>query len=230
MKNAMWGMALIALTATAAASVDAQVTVDEGVFLITRNGAEVGTETFAIRESGSGDNLQTVAAARLHLHVDGKSRHLVPRLLVVGPAAEFRGYQSKTSGDQQMEIRLEREADRVVAHQTSEQGERMRELRLPASALVLERFVAHQFHFVGTRLKNGQTQFGLLPVAGSPGGQATATSAGEESVSVGGTDVRASRYTVTAGDRTWTVWFDQQWRVLAVSTSDGYRAEREALP
>lgn len=221
--------ALASLTASPLAGQQG-VTVDEGTFRITRNGAEVGTETFAIRETGSGAEVQTLAAARLHLHVDGQSRHLVPRLLMVGPNAEFRGYQSKTSGDQQVEVRLEREANRVVAHRTSEQGERMRELRLPESAIVLEPFVAHQFHFVGARIENGQTTFGLLPVGGAPGGRANATPVGEESIAVAGADVAATRYTVTAGERTWNVWFDSQWRVLAVSAPNGYRAEREALP
>lgn len=232
MKRSMWAIILTALSSTVTSPLAGQqgVTIDEGTFRITRNGAEVGTETFAIRVSGDGDEMQTLAAARLHLHVDGQSRHLVPRLLMVGPNADFRGYQSKTSGDRQVEVRLEREANRVVAHQTSEQGERMRELRLPESAIVLEPFVAHQFHFVGARLQSGRTTFGLLPVGGSPGGGASAGGAVPESITIAGTAVASTRYTVTAGERSWTVWFDSQWRVLAVTSPNGYRAEREALP
>lgn len=221
---------LVVLTSLIPLDLGAQgLTIDEGTFRVTRNGAEVGTETFAIRQSGSGAALQTLAAARLHLRVNGESRHLIPRLLMVGEAYRFQGYESKVSGDRQMDVELRRDGERVVARTTSAQGERMRELRLPPQALVLDAFVAHHFHFVGARIQRGVLTFGLLPTGGT-GGRATVSDRGQETVRIAGTDVAASRYDLQAGDRSWSAWFDEQWRVLVVEAPNGYRAERQALP
>ena len=197
---------------------------------MTRDGVEVGTETFAIRTSGAGEARQTVAAARVHLHVDGESRHMVPRLLMVGSGLRFQGYQNTTSGDRDVDVRLEREGERLVAHVTSDRGERMRELRTPAGAILLEPYVAHQLHFVGSRVQAGETSFGVLPVGESQGGRATASVADGQTVRIAGTDVPATRVDLSVGNRTVRAWYDAQWRVLAVEWPTGHRAEREALP
>ncbi len=222
---------LTLVTSCSAVGLAAQgAVVDEGAFRLYQAGTEIGTETFAIRSTGSGDALQTLAAARLHLHRDGGSRAVIPRLLMVGPSHQFQGYQSRSSGEEETSFRLERDADRVVAHTNSEQGERMRELRFPENAVVLEPFVAHQFYFVGARIRAGATRFGVLPVGSGSAGIAAVSAPTSDDIPVGGTSVSASRYTVTLDDASWTVWFDADWRVLAVQSSSGFRAEREALP
>ncbi len=227
--------ASFAVAAMLAASITAHaqaVTVDEGTFDVSLGGSAVGTEAFSIVRRGSGEDLQTLARGQIRLDLPQGTRTLQPLVRTVGAALEVTQYQLQTTGDNAREVRLDRSGERRM-HATiiTADGEREQEFRFESGAILLENRVAHHFHFLGTRLQAGATSVLIVLPAQRSHVRAEVTLVGNEPVTVAGTSVQGRRYSVSIGDQTGSVWFDEEWRVLRVEFgTDRYAAVRRELP
>ena len=221
-------MALLAAPQLSAATRAQTTVIDEGTFRLTVRGAPVGTETFSIRRSGSGDAATTVAQGRVVLDTGEQTRAL---LQVEGPDLRPSAYHIEVTGPDRQSIRGQAAGNRFRAQIVSTAGEMMREYLASDGAVVLVDDVAHQYYFLAEHADaNGRTPV-ILPRQ-SRQISAQIAEAGTEPIQIDGRTVQARRLEVQpAGMPTRTVWVDQQNRVLRLRIPDEeYMAERTTLP
>lgn len=223
------GSFVLALVATvAAAPAAAQTTVvDEGSFRLSVRGTPVGTETFAIRRSGTGDAATHIAQGRIVLDSGDQTRAL---LQVEGPGLRPSAYQIEVTGPEKQSIRGQAAGNRFRATIVSTSGETMREYIASEGAVVLDNGVAHQYYFLAAATDRGRVPI-IIPRQ-SRQISATVRSAGTESIRVAGSAVSATRIVVEpAGLPPRSVWLDDEGRVLRLEIPDeSFVAERTALP
>ncbi|HUG41382.1 MAG TPA: hypothetical protein VMM12_12920 [Longimicrobiales bacterium] len=221
--------AMLALATLAAAPAAAQTTViDEGSFRLSIRGTPVGTETFAIRRSGTGDATTHVAQGRIALDSGEQTRAL---LQIEGPGLRPSAYQIEVTGPEKQSIRGQAAGNRFRATIVSTSGETMREYIASEGAIILDDGVAHQYYF----LAGVAAQGGRVPVIiprQSRQISATVTAAGTETLRVAGSQVSAHRIVVEpAGLSRRIIWVDDQGRVLRLEIpDDSFVAERTSLP
>lgn len=216
----------LAITTIAAAPAVAQtVVVDEGSFRLSINGTPVGTETFAIRRSGTGDAATIVAQGRIVLDSGEQTRAL---LQVEGSSLRPSAYQIEVTGPETQSIRGQAAGNRFRATIVSTAGETMREYLASEGAVVLDDGVAHQHYF----LASASGRVPIIIPRQSRQVSATVTAAGSENIRVAGSTVSARRIDVEpAGLPPRIVWVDDQGRVLRLEIpQEGFTAERVALP
>lgn len=218
---------LAAALATAPAAAQTTV-IDEGTFRLSLRGTPVGTETFAIRRSGSGDASTIVAQGRISLDSGEQSRAL---LQVEGPALRPSAYQIEVAGAEKQSIRGQAAGNRFRATIVSTAGETMREYLASEGAVVLDDGVAHQHYFLATAV-DGDGRVPIIIPRQSRQISASIRDAGRESITVAGSQVNARRIEIEpAGMSRRVVWVDAQDRVLRFEIPDDrYLAERSALP
>lgn len=221
--TAALGIALL----TAAPALAQTVVIDEGTFRLSVRGTPVGTETFSIRRSGSGDAATVVAQGRTVLDSGEQTRAL---LQVEGPGLRASAYQIEVSGPQTQSIRGQAAGNRFRATIVSTAGETMREYLTSDGAVVLDNGVAHQHYFLVSRLPGDAVPI-IIPRQ-SRQVAASITDQGAETITVAGQSVPARRIEVRpAGLAARTVWVDQEGRVLRLRIeADQFLAERTALP
>ena len=229
MSRAKVRYALAALATLAAAPLSAQTTVvDEGSFRLSIRGTPVGTETFAIRRSGTGDAATHVAQGRIALDSGEQTRAL---LQVEGPDLRPSAYQIEVTGPEKQSIRGQAAGNRFRATIVSTAGETMREYIASEGAIVLDDGVAHQYFFLAAAAPEGGRVPIIIPRQ-SRQISATVTTNGTETIRVAGVAVSARRLVVEpAGLARRLVWIDDQGRVLRLEIPDeSFIAERTALP
>jgi hypothetical protein len=219
----------LALMLGAAANAPAQTTVlDEGTFRLSVRGTPVGTETFTIRQTGTGAGATTVAQGRVALDTGAQTRAL---LQVEGPGLRPAAYQIEATGIDARTIRGQVAGNRFRAQIVSSTGETMREYLISEGAIILDDAVAHHHHFIAARESGG----GPVPII-VPGQNrqvtGTISEQGRETIDIAGQRVNARRILFQPnGLAARTLWVDDQGRVLRLSIPDhGYLAERAALP
>jgi hypothetical protein len=224
---------LIALGLLLPDAVHAQgVTVDEGTFRILVDGREIGTETFAIRRSGTGADAQVIATAEIHMEVPEGRLDLRPALQASGVEMAVSAYQIKVSGHTQEEVYVTLGPRRFLTKVRSERGEQEREYRATPGTLLLDTDVAHQYYFVSTRAAamNGGTVPVIVPREGEVF-DLTVTVVGPETIRIGGTSVEARHLRLEGRQQTRDLWVDGEGRVLRLEfPARGYVAERRTLP
>ena len=228
MSRAKVRYALAALATLTAAPLSAQTTVvDEGSFRLSIRGTPVGTETFAIRRSGTGDAATHVAQGRIALDSGEQTRAL---LQVEGPDLRPSAYQIEVTGPEKQSIRGQAAGNRFRATIVSTAGETMREYIASEGAIVLDDGVAHQYYFLAGSVDGGRVPI-IIPRQ-SRQISASVSSAGTESIRVAGVSVSARRIVVEpAGLPQRIVWVDGEGRVLRLEIPDeSFVAERTALP
>ncbi len=226
--SALLGLSLLA-AALAPAAAAQSVVVDEGSFAITLQGREVGTETFAVRRSGLGDEATFIAHGVVELDLDEGRRELRPMLQTVPPVGVATGYQLKVAGTETAELNMTLAGRRYVSLLRSERGEEEREFLARDDTRVLDRWVAHQYYFVRD-LREGESTWIIEPGSRRQY-ELRATASVEETVTVAGSSIPARRLTLQGGDAERVVWFDDQGRVLRVEIpARSYRAVRDDLP
>jgi len=207
------------------------VTMDEGAFRILIDGREAGTETFAIRRSGSGAEAQVIATAEIQMEVPEGRVDLRPALQASGQAMAVSAYQIKVSGHQQEEIYVTLGERRFRTQIRTERGEQEREYRAAEGTLLLDTGVAHQYYFVNLRFPS---EGGRVPVIVPREGRQytlTVSIVGTETIEVAGTGVSARHLRLEGNGGTRSVWVDGEGRVLRVEQPDrGYVAVRTELP
>ncbi len=223
-------IALLLLVPPAEARAQA-TTLDEGAFRVTIGGTEAGSESFAIRRTQVGSEVQVYATAEIDLRVPDGRLDLRPALRLEGGEMAVTGYQVKISGQQQQEIFLELGDNRFVTRVHSERGEQQREYRAAPGTLLLDTGVAHQYYFLAARLPSGG---GTIPVMVPREGrqfELRVTDLGTSGLSIGGRSVEARHLRLEGNQELRELWVDGSGRVLRLDhPASGYSAIRTNLP
>jgi hypothetical protein len=207
------------------------VTVDEGTFRISVDGRDVGTETFSIRRSGTGDQAQIIATAEIRMEVPEGRTDIRPALQASGSDMAVSAYQVKISGALQEEIYVTLGDRRFLTSVRTERGEREREFRATPGTLLLDPGVAHQYYFLSARAsQDGVT----VPVISPREGRQfdlRVSLVGSESVTIGGSPLEARHIRLEGEGGTRELWVDSEGRVLRLEHPEaGYLAVRQRAP
>ncbi|MEZ4414171.1 MAG: hypothetical protein R3E10_00300 [Gemmatimonadota bacterium] len=213
-----------------------EVTLDEGTFTIYEAGAEVGTETFSIRVSGSGAERRVVAGARLHVASGPGARDVQTTLELRGADEHVVLYTVQVSGSEPQDVRYEEDGPgRLSMIRRTSVGERAREMRAAPGLVILDSGVVHHLYFAGVRLRAGATTVPtLVPIAGESG-SVTLRPLGAGSVEIAGSSVDAQHMRVESSTgAALDVWMDAEGRLLLVERAaergPAFRAVRTRLP
>lgn len=205
--------------------------IDEGVFRILVDGSEVGTESFSIRRTGSGESEQIIATAEIRMDVPEGRLDLRPALQVSGQDMAVSAYQIKVSGHEQEEVYVHLDERRFVARVRSAQGQQEREYRAAPGTLLLDTRAAHQYYFVGRRAGSTGATIPVIVPRENRQYDLQASVAGTESVTVAGQEVEARRLRLEGGGATRDLWIDGEGRVLRLEfEDDSFVAIRQELP
>jgi hypothetical protein len=226
MKRALFGLAAFAALGAPAAAQTVQL--DEGSFRILVNGREVGTETFSLRQNGTGADAVVIAQGRVVLDANETTANVQ----LSGTGLRLVAYDVELSGEDARRIRASVSGSRASARTVSSAGETMKEYLVSDGAVLLDDGVAHHYYMIAKRAEAGASSTPILIPRESRQVQATISVAGNESVSAGGSTVTAKKIVVQPrGGDVRSVWVDAQNRVLRVEIpARNYVAVRTALP
>ncbi|CAN5833994.1 hypothetical protein BH23GEM9_BH23GEM9_02610 [soil metagenome] len=231
MRISTWVVAVAGVLAMSAPVAAQTVRLDEGTFRLMLGGREVGTETFSIRQNGVGADAVIIAQGRVVLDANGGTE-VIANVQFAGASLRAVAYDLELRGSDARRMRGSVTGSRAAARMTSPAGETMREYLVTDGAVVVDDGVAHHYYFIAMRFAAGATAVPIMNPRESRQVQATIRAAGEESVSAGGTTVRARRLDVQpAGGDARSVWIDGEGRVLRVEIpARNYVAVRTTLP
>jgi hypothetical protein len=205
---------------------DAQTApLDEGTFVVTRDGAVVGKEAFRIvRSSGEGrlytSTAQCAWGERRISPALSADRSGVPLLYQV---------EVKNGGDLEERLRASGRPGRLHAVLQTRTGESAKEYVVGAGAIILDDDVFHQHFFVPLARRSGQVTV-VVPRRNS---QVTGhvEDRGTEKIRIDGKEVSALHLVITLPDGARDLWFDDGGRLLKVVVpARGLIALREELP
>jgi hypothetical protein len=224
MRHIIYIAAAVAATASA---LEAQVTVvDEGRFIITRDGRRIGTEDFVIRRTpGAGGDMLTGTAT-----VAYEDRRLAPAVRT-DPRGAPLAYQVeiRIGPEVQESLRGQVGRGRFSARIRTPGGESAKEYIVSDGAVILDDEVFHQYYFLGMSARTGSVPV-VVPRRNVQLSMRVESGGGSEMVEIGGTRVAARHLEVNdPGGATRHVWLDSQGRVLKV-TINGVTATRDEVP
>lgn len=202
-------------------------TLDEGTFLISRNGAPIGRESFRIiHASGSGISESYRATAQVALG----DRRIVPTLTCDSTGAPLTYDVSVQGSSNGVRLQARARPGRFSSMLRTRDGESTREYVVPRGVVVLDEDVIHQLYFVTLGRRSGSLTI-LSPRAGL---QAVANleDRGASPVSIGGTPIPATHFVLSAqGFPRREFWIDGAGRVLKVAIAEsGIVALRDEAP
>lgn len=217
--------AVVALPASAQT-----VRIDEGTYRILLGGREVGTETFAIRQNGTGADAVIIAQGRVTLDQNGATE-VVANVQLAGAGLRPVAYDLELRGGDARRIHGSVTGRRASAR-IAAGSETFREYLVTEGAVVLDDGVTHHYYFLAQRALAGATAVPIMVPRESRQVQATLALGGEESISAAGTTVRARRLTVQpAGGDVRHVWIDGSGRILRLEVpARNLVASRTAMP
>lgn len=186
--------------------------VDEGTFMVSRNGAPIGRESFRIVRAPAPGGQVYQARSQSAL---GSDR--LTTILGTDSTGAPVTYEAELSRDGRMVERARGSGNtkRFTVLVQTKNGEASREYVLANGALLVDDNVIHQFHFVGLALASeydviapratGQTRFRL-------------EQRGTETLEIGRSRVESRRYAlIDAGGSAREVWLDRRGRLLKVA-------------
>jgi hypothetical protein len=208
----------------------AQTTLDEGTFRLLIAGREVGSETFLIRQTGTGSEAVVIATGRVVLDTTQTRDGIDARLQLAGATLRPAAYDVMVQGGDTIRGRVA--GNRFNARILSATGERMREYLVSEGALLADEGVAHHYYFLARQATQPTQRMALLVPREGRQVWATVTVSDPERVVVAGEAVMARRIVVApVGGVERLVWADESGRVLRVEIPERqYVAERTALP
>lgn len=221
-----WSVAVFwAATATAQS-----VTLDEGMFTLTLDGAPLGTETFLIQRTGTGTAASILARGRI-VRDDG-SGELLSSLQLDGSPPRPTAYEIRIEGDSAQRVLARAIGRRLSVRTISPDGDRMREFLVPDGAALLDDGIAHQYFFVTRTLGDDAIQVPVIVPRRDRQMNARFQVIGTEDIQVGDFTISARIVAVEpAGSAHRRVWIDEVGRVLRLSIPDrGFLAQRNAPP
>lgn len=231
----MLKLSTITAIAVAVAPVGAQAqtsTLDEGSYRISIGGKEVGTETFSIRQNGTGEGAVIIAVGRIVLDAEAGAQEVSSELQVGGRTLRPAAYEVRVQG-----AGAERITGRVVGGRFSAQivspaGESMREYLAGEGAILADDGVAHHYYFMARRLEAGVTRIPVIIPRQSRQVTAQVAVVGPERITVDGQAVEARKISVTpAGGEQRMIWVDAEGRVLRMEIpASRFVAVRAELP
>jgi hypothetical protein len=218
--------------AAAAAHAQQGTLIDEGSFRVLVGGQEVGTETFSIRQTGTGNDAVLLARGRVVLDSQRGAQEIAATLQVAGAALRPAVYELTLEGADAQRIAGRVVGGRFSARIVSATGETGREYLVSDGAVVLDEGVAHHYYFLARRVSGGTVRVPIVIPRESRQLQAEVTDTGRDNVSIGGTTIAARRLTVAPnGSTTRTVWVDGDGRVLRLEIPErNFVAVRTAAP
>jgi hypothetical protein len=224
-------LAAVAVSAGTSAALAQGTLIDEGTFRLVVAGQEVGAETFAIRQTGTGADAAIVARGRVVLDTQRGAQELAATLQVAGAALRPAAYELTLEGVDPQRIAGRVAGGRFSARIVSETGEHGREYLVSEGAVVLDEGVAHHYHFLARRVPSGSARVPIVIPRESRQVIADVVDAGTESITIGGRSVSARRLNVTlAGGAARSVWVDGENRVLRLEIPErSYVATRTSL-
>jgi hypothetical protein len=203
-------------------------TLDEGTYLLSRNGAPVGRESFRIvyAPSATGDAYRATAQAAV-----GEQR-ILPTLSCDSTGAPV-AYDVTVQGGAEQAVRLQARArpGRFSTVVRTRDGESTREYVIPDGVVVLDDDVIHQLYFVTL----GGRRSGRLTLLDPRTGKlavARLDNDGASTVEIGGRSVPATHFVLSApGFPRREFWTDSAGRILkAIVPDHGLLAQRDELP
>lgn len=226
-------IAALAAAVISGSALQAQTTtLDEGSFRISIGGKEVGTETFSIRQNGTGEGAVIIAVGRVVLDAERGPQELSSELQVGGRALRPAAYEVRVQGAEAGRITGRVVGSRFSAQIVSPSGESMREYLAGEGAVLADEGVAHHYYFVARRAEAGATRIPVIIPRQSRQVSAQVAIGGAEKITVAGQALDARRMTVTpAGGQERVVWIDAQGRVLKMEIpASGFVATRAEAP
>jgi len=207
-----------------AASLTAQTRiVDEGTFVITRQGHPAETEAFRIRA----ENGMLIATGQLSAGSKRVSSVLTTDSL--GTPIDYK-LDVRENGASTMSISAIGRAGRLTARSQLPHGdESTREYPVTAgSSFILEDDLVHQTYFALRAKKENMQAINPRASHGTP---VTLRALGLEPITIAGRQVTATHYSMQAGGRQREFWVDSAGRVLQVEIpSLGLKATRDEVP
>lgn len=208
------------------------VTLDEGSFRVSAGGKEIGTETFSIRQNGSGEDAVIIAVGRVVLDAAQGPQQVNAELQVAGRTLRPAAYEVRVQGGGTERITGRMVGGRFSAQIVSAAGESMREYLAGDGAILVDEGVAHHYYFLARRVEGGSARVPVIIPRQNRQVTAQVRVTGSERIAVAGRSLDARRLSVTpagAGER--LVWVDEQGRVLRVEIpGSDYTAQRVELP
>lgn len=208
------------------------VTLDEGAYRLSVGGKEVGTETFSIRQNGSGDGSVIIAVGRVVLDAERGQQEVSSELQVAGRSLRPAAYEVRVQGAGAQRITGRVVGGRFSAQIVSSAGESMREYLAGDGAVLADDGVAHHYYFLARRLAGGTARVPVIIPRQNRQVIAQVSAVGSERLSVGGQSIEARKLSIVpAGTPERFVWVDAQGRVLRLEIpGTGFLAARVEAP
>lgn len=204
------------------------VVVDEGRFRITVAGRAVGTEEFAIRRAGIGQDDAFFANAVITLGSSVDRQVISPLLRATPPDGVIAGYQVKVTGREALDLQMTRVGNRYVAVARAPSGDEEREFPARETSRILDLGVAHHYYFFRDEREGARIH--VIEPRTRTQTTLTIERRAEDEILLDGrlTEARRLEFTIDAQVR--IAWFDRLGRVLRVEIpAVGYVAERQDL-
>lgn len=223
--------ALLASAVAPLSTLNAQAlsrTLDEGTFLISRNGAPLGRESFRITQSPR----STTEAYRATAQVALGDRRIIPTLTCDSVGAPI-SYDVSVEGGQTPGARYQARArpGRFSSLLRTRDGESTREYVVPAGVILLDDDVVHQLYFV---TMGGRRSGSMTVLSPRTGAQAVASleDLGPSTIDIAGNSIPATHFALGApGFPRREFWTDAGGRVLKVVIPErGIIAQRDEPP
>ncbi|HEX7117331.1 MAG TPA: hypothetical protein VF212_00990 [Longimicrobiales bacterium] len=207
-------------------------TLDEGSFRLLVDGAEVGTESFTIRQSGTGDDAVIIAQGTVVLDTAGSPEEVRAVLRVEGPSLRPSAYDVRVRGPDAQQIAGRVIGGRFSARIVSGSGEQMREYLASEGAILVDAGVMHHHYFLARRVAAGAVRIPIIIPRRNRQVSGLVTRHDVDSVRIGGRDVPARRLVLSlAGAPERHIWVDERGRVLRLTIpAQRFEAVRSSPP
>jgi len=229
-RRALWAAALACLGALAPARAAAQEFLDQGIFIIAHDSAEIGREEFAIRATPGRQGRPGILAVATDRYREREARAALELTNEHQPVS----YQVDVSVAGRFTERLSgqmargRFAERIV----SASGEIVREFPVPSDAVVLDDDGFDQFYFFPRPVGDSARPVTVLRPRERLVVTGEVRTVGTDTVPVGSRRVPAVHYALTLkGGETREFWFSPSGSLLKVAIpARGIAAVRTSLP
>ena len=212
-------------------AVAGQTVVDQGSFRLTLGGQEVGSESFSIRQDGTGPSAVTIAQGTVALDTGKVAQEITSWLRLTPVGARPAEYRLSVQGTTREQITGTVAGGRFSARIVSPAGEMMREYLAGDGALIVDDGLVHQYYFLAQRAGSASARIPVLIPRQSRQVLVTVKPDGTEALEIGGRRVDARRLLVSAtGSPDRQLWVDAQGRVLRLAVpSAGFVATRVSI-
>jgi len=220
-------LALVAFSALLFPSPGASQTrlVDQGTFVVLKDGSPVLTESFRISRGDAG----VITATASHM-ADGEQTATSLTTDSLGTPLRYE-LRVRKQGASVMDLIAIAGAGRLRSRASAAGGnELMKEyLLVPGRSVILDHGVLHQLYFLPLGNRSGSVQV-IEPLA-SRTSKATLAARGLEPIQIAGRSVTATHYSLSGPAGQYEFWADAQGRLLRVDVpAEGLSATREELP